>query len=150
MNADALEVPRALCAQAKSACTARMFHWRAKKRAAAGTALLASPPVASAASAVTAWGISSAIAASASTVWIPRPAASDAGPDPPRPLTAARPLPGDVHNTVPPSAFTRAAKSAGTGPENDTMGRPVPAPARLVAAPLLTGIAGRPEGPRGG
>ena len=92
-----------------------------EKASGGGVGVARESPVTSAASAGTAWGISSAIAASASTVWIPRPAASDAGPDPPRPLTAARPLPGDVHNTVPPSAFTRAAKSAGTGPENDTM-----------------------------
>src|SRR5437764_10872165 len=150
MKIDTPEEPRAPCAQATSACTARMFHWRAKRTAPAGLALLATPPSA-AASGADNWGTSRAIPTSASTAWIPRPPASVAGPDPLRPLTAASPLPGDTHSTVPPSAVTRAPKSAGTAPENDTMCRPVPAP--LVAA-VLTVIAesrgaGRAAGAKG-
>src|SRR2546430_2948455 len=150
MKIDTPEEPRAPCAQATSACTARMFHWRAKRAARAGLASLAAPPSA-AASGADNWGSSRAIPASASTAWIPRPPASVAGPDPLRPLTAASPLPGDTHSTVPPSAVTRAPKSAGTAPENDTMCRPVPAP--LVAA-VLTVIAesrgaGRAAGAKG-
>src|SRR5439155_331047 len=108
-------------------------------------------PPSGAASCADNWGTSRAIPTSASTAWIPRPPASVAGPDPLRPLTAASPLPGDTHSTVPPSAVTRAPKSAGTAPENDTMCRPVPAP--LVAA-VLTVIAesrgaGRAAGAKG-
>src|SRR5213080_883010 len=150
MKIDTPEEPRAPCAQATSACTARMFHWRAKRTAPAGLALLATPPSA-AASGADNWGSSRAIPASASTAWIPRPPASVAGPDPLRPLTAASPLPGDTHSTVPPSAVTRAPKSAGTAPENDTMCRPVPAP---PVAAVLTVIAesrgaGRAAGAKG-
>src|SRR5213082_2991018 len=134
MKIDTPEEPRAPCAQATSACTARMFHWRAKRTAPAGLALLATPPSA-AASGADNWGTSRAIPTSASTAWIPRPPASVAGPDPLRPLTAV----------------TRAPKSAGTAPENDTMCRPVPAP---PVAAVLTVIAesrgaGRAAGAKG-
>src|SRR5439155_23924080 len=55
----------------------------------------------------------------------------------------ASPLPDDTHNTVPPRACTRAAKSTGTAPANDTMWRPVAAALPVAGAALLTVIAER-------
>src|SRR6266581_1290640 len=54
---------------------------------------------------------------------MPRLPASVAAAAPWSPLTAARPAPGDTHNTFPPSAATCAAKSAGTEPLKETMYR---------------------------
>src|SRR6266699_931392 len=54
---------------------------------------------------------------------MPRLPASVAAAGPLRPLTPARPEPGETHSTFPPSAATRWAKSAGTDPLNDTIWR---------------------------
>src|SRR5437899_5821283 len=93
MKIDTLEEPRKPCAQAASACTARMFHCRANRTAPAGFALLATPALPSA-SGADSCGTSSGIAASASTVRIPLAAASRVAAAPLRPLTVASPLPG--------------------------------------------------------
>src|ERR1051325_3193618 len=141
MKIDTSEEPRTPCAQAASACTARMFHCRAKNRAAVGSALLATPPASPASSAVR--GTSSVITVSRSTDWIPLPEASVARVAPVRPLTTARPLAGDTHSTEPPRACTRVAKPTGTVPANDTMWRPVAAAGAVTGAARLTLIAGR-------
>src|SRR4029077_544238 len=64
---------------------------------------------------------------------MPRRPASVVGAVPVRPLTAARPLPEETQSTLPPSAFTWAAKSAGTLPVNETTYRPVAATLPLAA-----------------
>src|SRR2546425_3889918 len=132
MKIDTLEEPRNPCAQAASACTARMFHWRANRTAPAGLSALCRP-VAPPASTAPSVGLSSRSRSSSSTsatLWL---LAREAAEVLERPRTTARPAPGDVQRTWPPRCPICAAKSVGIWPRKVTMWRPFcPAPPRFA------------------
>lgn len=143
MKIDTSLEPKNWWAQAASACTARMFHCLAYRAAPAGLVGLPTPS-AFAASGSEVAGMSSSRDSSASTAWTPGEPASVAGAEPTRPLTVASPVPGEIHSTVPPSAATRSAKSAGTAPLKDTMSRPV---SDVVTSALVASKRGARVGP---
>src|SRR5512142_1679960 len=111
-------------AHAWSACTARRFHCRGKRKLAAGLPWLA-VPLTSAGVTACAVGASREITASFVSDLMPGERVRVAAAVAERPFTEASPAVLELHTTDPPSDWTRAAKSAGAAPANSTIWRPV-------------------------